>query len=133
MHDDNEIKKILTDYKNIAVVGASRDPSKASYTVSKYLKEHGYKIFPVNPYADNILGEKAYLSLSEIKEPVDIVDIFRPAGEAYAIVKEAIKLKPKVIWMQLGIKSIEASKLAEKNNIDAVMDRCIMAEHKRQF
>ena len=112
MHEDNEIKKILTDYKNIAVVGASRDPSKASYTVSKYLKEHGYKIFPVNPYADNILGEKAYLSLSEIKESVDIVDIFRPAGEAYAIVKEAIKLKPKVIWMQLGIKSIEASKLA---------------------
>ena len=133
MHDDNEIKKILTDYKNIAVVGASRDPSKASYAVSKYLKEHGYKIFPVNPYTDNILGEKAYHSLSEIKEPVDIVDIFRPASEVYAIVKEVIKLKPKVIWMQLGIKSIKTSKLAEKNNIDAIMDRCIMAEHKRLF
>jgi predicted CoA-binding protein len=133
MCEDNGIKKILTDCKNIVIVGASRDSSKASYIVSRYLKEHGYKIIPVNPFASNILGEKAYHSLSEIKEPVDLVDIFRSVSEVYVIVKETIKLKPKVIWMQLGIKSIEASKLAEKNNITAIMDRCIMAEHKRLF
>jgi predicted CoA-binding protein len=131
MPEDNEIKKILTDYKNIAIVGASKNPSKASHAVFKYLKKHGYKIFPVNPYADNILGEKVYHSLSGIKELVDIVDIFRPGNEVYPIVEEALKLKPKVIWMQLGIENNKASRLAEENGIKVIMNRCIMAEHKR--
>jgi predicted CoA-binding protein len=131
MHEDNEIKKILTDYKNIAVVGASKDPSKASNDVLKYLKEHDYITFPVNPYADHILGEKVYHSLSEIKEPVDIVDIFRPRNEVYPIVEEALDLKPKVIWMQLGIENNKAARLAEKNGIEVIMNKCIMAEHKR--
>lgn len=131
MHKDSEIKKILTDYKNIAVVGASKDPSKASHKVFKYLKEHDYKTFLVNPYAENILGEKAYHSLSEIKEQVDIVDIFRPGNEVYPIVKEALDLKPKVIWMQLGIENNKAYRLAEKNGIKVIMNKCIMAEHKK--
>jgi predicted CoA-binding protein len=131
MYKDNEIKKILTDYKNIAVVGASKDPSKASHDVLKYLKGHDYKTFPVNPYADNILGEKVYHSLSEIKEAVDIVDIFRPGNEVYPIVEEALDLKPKVIWMQLDIENNKAARLAEKNGIKVIMNKCIMAEHKR--
>ncbi len=131
MSVDNVIKKILTDYKNVAVVGASRDSTKTSYIVLKYLKEHGYKIFPVNPSADNILGEEVYHNLSEIKKPVDIVDIFRPGNEVYPIVAEAIRLKPKVIWMQLGIENNKAYRLAKENDIKVIMNKCIMAEHKR--
>jgi predicted CoA-binding protein len=101
--------------------------------VPKYLKEKGYKIIPVNPFAEEILGEKVYKNLSEIKEEVDIVDIFRPSEECLGIVKEAIKLKPKVIWMQLGIENKEAEKLAKENKIKVVMNKCIMREHQRLF
>ncbi len=95
------------------------------------MKGNGYKIIPVSPNSENILNEKTYKSLSEIKENVGIVDIFRPSDECLNVVKEAIKIKPKVIWMQLGIINEEAKKLAEKNGIKVVMDKCIMIEHKR--
>lgn len=131
MIDDEEIIKILKESKTIAVVGCSRDPEKDAHKVPKYLKEHGYRIIPVNPFANEILGEKVYKTLSEIKEPVDVVDIFRPSDEVLGVVKEAIKLKPKVIWMQLGIRNEEAAKLAEQNGIKVVMNRCMMIEHKR--
>ena len=115
----------------MAVVGCSRDQEKDAHRVPKYLKEHGYKIIPVNPSAEEILGEKVYKTLSEIKEPIDIVDVFRPSEECLDVAKEAVKINPKVIWMQLGIKNEEAAKLAEKNGIKVIMDRCIMIEHKR--
>lgn len=133
MINDDKLMKILKEYNSIAVVGCSRDPKKAAYKVPKYLKEHGYEIIPVNPYADEILEEKVYKTLSEIEVPVDIIDIFRPSEECLEVVREAIKLKPKVIWMQLGIINMEAAKLAEKYGIKVIMDKCILIEHKRLF
>ena len=131
VNEDIKIREILQKFKTIAVVGCSRDPEKDAHKVPKYLKEHGYKIIPVNQSAEEILGERAYKTLSETKEPVDIVDVFRPSEECLDVVKEAVKINPKVIWMQLGIKNEEAAKLAEKNGIKVIMDRCIMIEHKR--
>ncbi|WP_455279177.1 CoA-binding protein [[Eubacterium] cellulosolvens] len=130
MYSDDKIKRILKENKTIAVVGCSRDPQKAAHTVPKYMKEHGYKIIPVNPFADQILEEKARKSLSEITESIDLVNIFRPSEQCLEVVKEAVILKPKVVWMQLGIKNEEAAKLAEKNGIEVIMDRCILLEHK---
>ena len=129
--NEEDILKILKESKTIVVVGCSSNPEKAAHQVPKYMKEHGYKIIPVNPNSENILNEKTYKSISEIKENVDIVDIFRPSEECLDVVKEAIKLKPKVIWMQLGIINEEAKKLAEENGIKVVMDRCLMVEHRK--
>ena len=123
--------KILRDSRTIAVVGCSRDHAKAAHTVPKYLQEHGYRIIPVNPIAEEILGERAYSCLSDIKVPIDIVDIFRPSSETYGIVAEAVKLKPKLIWLQLGILDESARKLSESNGIHYVEDRCIKLEHQR--
>jgi hypothetical protein len=109
----------------------SRDPEKDAHKVPKYMLEHGYKIIPVNPFADKILGLKCRKSLTEIGKKIDIVDIFRPPEEAEKIVKEAIKIKPKAIWMQKGIVSNKAAGIARKSGIKVVMDRCIMVEHKR--
>ena len=95
------------------------------------MQQKSYKIIPVNPSADEIIGEKTYKSLSEIKETVDIVNIFRPSIEVLEIVREAIKIHPKVIWMQLGIINKEAAKLAEENGILVVMDKCLKIEYKR--
>lgn len=127
---DERIKRALQECRTVAVVGCSRDPGKDAHKVPKYLKEQGYRIIPVNPSADEILGQRCYPSLEEIEERIDIVDVFRPSAEVYKIVQEAIGLKPKVIWMQLGIVNEEAAKLAERNGIDVVMDRCMMAEHR---
>lgn len=133
MVSDFEVKKILIETKVIAVVGCSRNPEKDAHIVPKYLKEHGYQIIPVNPFADEVLGHESYESLCEIGEPVDVVEVFRPSNEVLEVVKEAIKLKPKAIWMQLGIKNEEASTLAKENGIKVVMDKCMMVEHKRLF
>ena len=130
MSPDEKLKRILEENNIIAVVGCSRDPKKAAHTVPKYMKEQGYKIIPVNPFADQILEEKVYKSLSEINEPVDIVNIFRPSEQCLEVVKEAVNLKPKVIWMQLGIKNEEAAQIAEKNGIEVIMDKCFFIEHK---
>ena len=133
MGSDDELIRILKESKIIAVVGCSRDPEKEAHRIPKYLKEHGYRIIPVNPFADKILGERVYKRLSDIKEPVDVIDVFRPSEECLDVVKEAIKIKPKVIWMQLGIKNKEAAELAKKNGIKVVMDRCMMVEHRRMI
>ncbi|MBI2598319.1 MAG: CoA-binding protein [Candidatus Diapherotrites archaeon] len=129
--DLKPLERILLDAKSIAVVGLSRDPSKDSQSVAAYLQEHGYKIIPVNPSSDEILGEKVFHSVSEIKEPVDIVDIFRPSEECGQIVKEAVKLRPKMVWLQLGIESGEAKKIAERSGIVFVQNKCIRTEHRR--
>ena len=135
-----EIKKILTECKTIAVVGLSREPEKESYKVSKYLKKHGYRIIPVNPFADEVLGEKSYKSLLEIPEQIqkniEIVDVFRKAEDVPPVVEQTIKLKeihgkPCVIWMQLGIVNEKAVATARKAGLTVIMDTCIMQEHKR--
>ncbi len=124
-----EIKEILK-YKRIAVVGVSRDEAKDSRIVFEYLKSHGYTVYPVNPNAQEIGGQKSYKSVLDIPDEIDIVDIFRPSSEVMPIVREAIRKKTKVVWMQLGIVNEEAAELARANGLEVVMDRCMMREHK---
>ena len=123
-------KDILTKYKNIALVGASKDINKTSTVVMKYLQKYGYKVYPVNPSieGEKILGEKVFSKISEIDGPVDIIDVFRPSKEAIGIVNEAIKINAKVLWLQLNIKSPEAKKIAEANNIIYIEDKCTKIE-----
>ena len=136
----NQIKEILKKYKVIAVVGLSKEPEKDSHRVSAYLKQHGYRIIPVNPFADEVLGEKSYKSLldipPEIQKTIEIVDIFRPAKDVPPIVEQAIKLKqiygkPFVVWMQLGIVNEQAAEAARRAGLIVVMDKCLMVEHHR--
>ena len=132
LHTDDQIKKFYK-LKNIAVVGMSKNPEKAAYYVPKYLAEKGYNIIPVNPTTDEILGKKCYSELSGITERVDIVDVFRPSEQVMSVINDAIKLKPKVIWLQEGIHNIEAESLAQKTGIEVVFNRCMLAEHQRLF
>ena len=129
------IKDILTNYKNIALVGASKDLNKTSTIVMKYLQNYGYKVYPVNPtiIGQVILGERVYGKVSEIDGPVDIVDVFRPSDEAIEIVNDAIKINAKVLWLQLNIKNSEAKKIAEANNIIYVEDKCTKIEFEKHF
>ena len=131
-HSDKEIKKILS-MKKVAVVGMSRSESKPAHFVPKYLSENGYDVIPVNPSADEILGKKSYANASDIPNSIDIVDIFRPSDEVLPFVKDAIKKKPKVIWLQEGIHNEAAEELARKEGIDVVFNRCMLAEHQRLF
>ena len=125
-----ETKDILTKYKNIALVGASKDLKKTSSIVMKYLQNNGYKVYPVNPTirGEKILGEKVYAKVSEIDGQVDIIDVFRPSNEAAEIANEAVKIRAKVLWLQLDIKSPEARKIAEANNIIYVENKCTKIE-----
>ena len=136
----NQITEILKKYKVIAVVGLSKEPEKDSHIVSAYLKQHGYRIIPVNPFAEKVLGEKSYPSLleipSEIQKTIEIVDIFRPAKDVPPIVEQVIKLKqvygkPFVVWMQLGIVNEAAAEAARRAGLIVVMDKCLMVEHHR--
>jgi predicted CoA-binding protein len=138
----NKIREILTKYKTVAVVGLSREPDKDSHRVSAYLKKHGFRIIPVNPFADEVLGEKSYKSLldipPEIQKTIDVVDVFRPSKDVPPIVEQAVKLKemygkPHVVWMQLGIVNEQAAETAKKAGLTVVMDKCMMVEHKRFF
>ena len=125
-----ETKDILAKYKNIALVGASKDLEKTSSIVMKYLQNNGYKVYPVNPTirGEKILGEKVYAKVSEIDGQVDIIDVFRPSNEAAEIANEAVKIRAKVLWLQLDIKSPEARKIAEANNIIYVENKCTKME-----
>ena len=127
---DEQIRDILSLNK-VAVVGMSKNPSKAAHYVPKYLFENGYDITPVNPSSDEILGKKSYNSVSDIVGDVDIVDVFRPSDQVLPIIQEAIKKKPKVIWLQEGIHNLEAEELARSAGIKVVFNRCMLAEHQR--
>jgi len=131
-YSDDEIKQIFS-LKNVAVIGMSRHPEKAAHFVPKYLSEQGFNILPVNPMSSEILNKKCYSSVTEIDEPIDIVDVFRPSDQVLPVVKEAIKMKPKVIWLQEGIHNQEAEELARKEGIKVVFNRCMLAEHQRLF
>ena len=118
----SDIKEILLKYKTIAMVGVSNDPSKASTIVMKYMQEYGYKVYPVNPRAEGqkILGQKVFAKISDIKDQVDIVDVFRPSKEVYAIAEDTVKIGAKVLWLQLGIRDEKAKDLMQKNDIKSV-------------
>ena len=131
----SDIKEILSKYKSIAMIGVSIDPTKASTIVMKYMQKYGFKVYPVNPSAKGkkILGEEVFAKLTEIKKPVDIVDVFRPSKEALDIAKDAVSIGAKVLWLQLGIKSEEARKIVEKDNIEYVDNRCTKMEYQKHF
>ena len=129
-HTDDQIREILSLNK-VAVIGMSKNSSKAAHYVPKYLSDNGYDVIPVNPSSDEILGKKCYDSVLEITEPIDIVDVFRPSDQVLPFVKDAIKKKPKVIWLQEGIHNSEAEELAKIHGIKVVFNRCMLAEHRR--
>ena len=131
----SDIKSILSKYKSIAMIGVSNDPTKASTIVMKYMQKYGFKVFPVNPKAkgQKILGEEVFEKITDIKDKVDIVDVFRPSKEALDIAKDTVSIKAKVLWLQLGIKSEEAKKIVEENKIEYVEDKCTKMEYQKHF
>ncbi|WP_158882233.1 CoA-binding protein [Amycolatopsis anabasis] len=118
-------ERVLAEANTIAVVGLSRDPAKAAHGVPATLQAAGFRIIPVHPEATELLGEKVYRSLAEVPGPVDIVDVFRPAGEAPGIAEQAVALGAKALWLQQGLVSPEARRIAEAGGLDYVEDRCI--------
>ena len=131
----NDIKEILSKYKKIAMVGVSNDPTKASTIVMKYMQKYGFKVYPVNPKAEGqkILGEDVCGKITDIKDKVDIVNVFRPSKEALDIAKDAVNIKAKVLWLQLGIKNEQAKKLVIKNKIEYIENRCTKMEYQKHF
>ena len=131
----SDIKEILSKYKTIAMVGVSNDPTKASTIVMKYMQEYGYKVYPVNPRAkgQKILGQEVFAKISDIKDKIDIVDVFRPSKEVYAIAEDTIKIGAKVLWLQLGIRDEKAKDLMEKNDIKYVENKCTKMEYQKYF
>ena len=131
----NEIKDILSKYKKIAMIGVSNDPTKASTIVMKYMKKYGFKVYPVNPKAkgQKILGEEVFEKITDIKDTIDIVDVFRPPIEVPAIAEDTIKIGAKVLWLQLGIKSEEAKNLMKTNNIKYIENKCTKMEYQSFF
>ena len=129
------IKEILSKYKNIAMVGVSNDPTKASTIVMKYMQIYGFKIYPVNPKAKNqkILGEDVCGKITDIKDRIDIVNVFIPSKEALDIAKDTIIIKAKVLWLQLGIKNLEAKKLVVEKKIKYIENRCTKMEYQKHF
>ena len=119
-----DLKKLLKETKNIAIVGVSPNPLRDSFQVMKFLMKNGYKVFPVNPKENNILGQKCYASLKEIEEKIDMVDIFRAKEFIYDITNEAIEINANIIWIQEGIVDENAASLAIKSGLKVVMNKC---------
>ena len=129
------IKEVLKKYKKIALVGASKDLTKTSSVVMKYLQDYGFKVYPVNPSmkGESILGEKVFGNIKEIDGPVEIVDVFRPSNEVTEIAKDAIKINAKVLWLQLDIRNEEAKKIVETNDIIYIENKCTKIEYEKNF
>ena len=131
----SEIKNILSTYKSIAMIGVSKDLKKTSTIVMKYMQKYGFKVYPVNPSAEGekILGEKVYAKITDIKDAVDIVDVFRPSKEAYEIAEDTLKIGAKVLWLQLGIRDEKAKELMKKNDIKYIENKCTKMEYQKYF
>lgn len=126
--DMRSAQQILAEATVIAVVGASRDPSKPAHSVPLQMLRHGWRIIPVNPFAAEVFGVKAVPTLADIDEPVDLVDVFRPAHDAAEVVRQAVEIKAPAVWLQSGIISAEARRIAEAAGIDYIEDRCLAVE-----
>ena len=126
-------KEILSKFKNIALVGASKDLTKTSSIVMKYLQDYGFKVYPVNPSmkGQKLLGETVFGNIKEIKSPIEIIDVFRPSDEVTEIAQDAVKIGAKVLWLQLNIKNEEAKRIAETNNILYIEDKCTKIEFEK--
>ena len=132
---NEKIKKILSKYKTIAMVGVSKDNKKPSTIVMRYMQKYGFKVIPVNPSAkgQKILGEEVFAKLKDIKIPVDIVDVFRPSREAPNYAEDSIKIGAKVFWLQLGIRSSKAKEIVEAKDIEYIENRCTKMEYQKIF
>lgn len=128
---DDEILEILTGAKTVAVVGFSSKPERPSHQVAKFLKDAGYRIYPINPNIEETLGEKVYASLEEVPAGIDIVDIFRASDKVLPVVEAAIRVGARVVWMQEGVVNEEAARKAREAGLKVVMDRCTMQEYRR--
>ena len=128
-----DTKEILSKFKNIALVGASKDLTKTSSIVMKYLQDYGFKVYPVNPSmkGQKLLGETVFGDIKEIKSPIEIIDVFRPSDEVTEIAQDAVKIGAKVLWLQLNIKNEEAKRIAETNNILYIEDKCTKIEFEK--
>ena len=133
MDDISSLRRILKTNHVIAIVGLSASWWRPSYFVAKYLKEHGYRIIPVNPAYQEVLGEKCYATLTDVPEKIDMVDCFRKSAEIPALAEEAIRISAKCLWMQLGVINETAAAQATAAGLDVVMDRCVKIEHGRLF
>ena len=129
--DENELRRIYDEAKTIAVVGASANEEKPAHGIPRYLKRNGYRVIPVNPRGGEIIGEKVYERLEDIEEPIDVVDVFRPSEETPDVARSAVAVGAKVLWLQEGIESEEAERIASEGGLDVVMDTCIGATHHR--
>ena len=131
VESDDQLREIL-DYDTIAVVGCSTTSGKAAHDIPAYMQGHGYRIVPVNPFADEVLGERAYDSLADVEGTIDIVDVFRPSEEVAGIVDETLERDDvKALWTQLGIRDDEAAERAEAAGLQVVQDKCLKVEHGR--
>ena len=133
MDDINTLRRILHEAKTIAVVGLSADWFRPSFFAAKYMQEHGYRVIPVNPKYREVLGQKCYASLRDIREKVDIVDVFRKTADVMPIAEDAIAIGARVLWQQLGVKNEAAAAKARAAGLETVMDRCVKIEHGRLF
>ena len=125
------LRRILTRYRSIAVVGISANWYRPSYFAAKYMQDHGYRIFPVNPNYTEVLGRKCYPTIAAIPEAIDIVDCFRKPDEMVPLAREAVAKRAKVLWMQLGIRNEEAAEIASEAGLEVVMNHCVKIEHAR--
>jgi predicted CoA-binding protein len=129
IEDMDELRKIYEETSTIAVVGASADETKAAHSIPRYLQRQGFRIIPVNPKGGEILGEKVHERLEDIPEPIDVVDVFRPSAETPAVAEDAVKVGAKVLWLQEGISSDEAERIASEGGLKVVMNRCMGETH----
>ncbi|MED5803523.1 CoA-binding protein [Gordonia sp. Z-3] len=128
---DEVVEQILSRYDTITVVGASANPAKAANDVPAYMQQHGWRIIPVNPHADEIVGEKVYRTLADVPEQVGLVDVFRPSQDAPEVARQAVAAGATALWLQLGIASAEARAIAEDAGLLYVEDRCLLIEQRR--
>jgi uncharacterized protein len=129
IEDMDELRTIYEETETIAVVGASGDETKAAHTIPRYLQREGFRIIPVNPKGGEILGEKVYERLEDVPESIDVVDVFRPSAETPAVARDAVAVGAKVLWLQEGISSEEAERIASEAGLKVVMNRCMGETH----
>ena len=131
MNSDEQLRAILTNYRNVAVVGLSPNPDRPSNEVARYLLANGYNVIPVNPGVDEVLGLRSYQTLEDVPEPIEIVDVFRRSEYVPDIARSAAGIGAKVLWTQLGVTSAEGAEIAASAGLQVVMDRCALIEHRR--
>lgn len=131
LESDAELRDLISGARTIAVVGLSPKTHRDSHRVAKYLQDQGYRIIPVNPNANDVLGEKAYSSLKDVPDPVDIVDVFRRPDTVDEVAREAVEIGARAIWLQIGVVNENAARTADDGGLDVVMDRCLMVDHGR--